>query len=1127
MRLDTGVKASRGVEMGMTREATQPIQVYRVSLAVMLCASLGALSFSAAAASTCEPWVAKLASAQGNVHVRRAGEAQWQPVRLDDTYCAGDMLRVQEHSRAAIVLRNDINLRLDQHTAITFIGLERERTSLLDLLLGAAYFFSRMPRSLQVRTPFVNAAVEGTEFFVKVERDQTFLSIFEGLVAATNQAGSLTLTSGQSALARVGEAPSPRVVVRPRDAVQWALYYPPILDYHPTDFANGIETAWQVMVHRSIQFYREGNLAMAFAAIAGVPEDVRDPRFFTYRSVLLLSVGRVDEAKIDINRALMLDPRHGPAFAVRSVIAVAQNDKVEALRHARTAVELDSASAAARVALSYAQQANFDLKSSLATLQEAVKLAPDNALAWARLAEIRLSFGELNKALKAAQEAVKLHPNLARTQTVLGFAYLTQIKTRDAKKAFEQAIQLDQADPLPRLGLGLAKIRKSGLESGREEIEIAVSLDPNNALARSYLGKAYYEEKRDRQARDQFTIAKKLDPNDPTPWFYDAIRKQSMNRPVEALRDLQRSIELNDNRAVYRSRLLLDEDLGARSASLARIYDDLGFQQLALVEGWKSLNIDPSNYSAHRFLADSYAILPRHEIARVSELLQAQLLQPTNITPVQPQLAASDLFILNGAGPADPSLNEFNPLFNRNRFALLASGVAGSNSTYGDEVVFSGIWNQLSYSLGQFHYETRGFRANNDLTQDIYNVFAQVSLTHKTSLQAEFRSTDVEKGDLALRFNPQNFSRRLRQEERIDSFRLGLRHAFAPHSDIIASVIYRSADFETDFGPGDRLTTEDSGYLGEVQHLLRWGRFSLIGGVGHFDQDRKDVDTLFTTTEESDIRHTNIYGYSQVNYPKDVTLTIGLSADLFEGGILDRSQINPKFGLTWNPFPATTLRAAVFRTLQRTLISNQTIEPTQVAGYNQFFRTGEGTDAWRYGIAIDQTFSANIYAGMEYSSRILDIPFIDADGQIRELHSREHLGRAYLYWMPQAWLALSAEYQYEQFKQPRGDVDKLRTHRLPLGLNFFHPSGFIGRLKATYVDQEGDFFRSDVGFVPGDDRFWVVDSAVGYRLPKRWGLITIEARNLLDQRFRFQDTDPARPTIYPERLILARLTLTY
>ena len=163
---------------------------------------------------------------------------------------------------------------------------------------------------------------------------------------------------------------------------------------------------------------------------------------------------------------------------------------------------------------------------------------------------------------------------------MLGFAYLTRVDTKEAKDAFEKAIEFDQADYLPRLGLGLAKIREGDLQEGRREIEIAASLDPNNSLVRSYLGKAYYEEKRIPLDEREYAIAKELDPKDPTPWFYDAIAKQTTNRPVEALQDMQKAIELNDNRAVYRSRLLLDSDLAARSASLGRIYSDLGFQQL-------------------------------------------------------------------------------------------------------------------------------------------------------------------------------------------------------------------------------------------------------------------------------------------------------------------------------------------------------------------------------------------------------------------------------------------------------------------------------------------------------------------------------------------------------------------
>ena len=329
-------------------------------------------------------------------------------------------------------------------------------------------------------------------------------------------------------------------------------------------------------------------------------------------------------------------------------------------------------------------------KTRARVLKKRVQLDPKNALAWARLAELWSSFGRLEQALKAAQKAVILEPDLSRTQTVLGFAYLTAVKTAQAKEAFNKAIALDQADPLPRLGLGLAKIREGDLHEGRREIDVAASLDPNSSVVRSYLGKAYYEEKRIPLDEGQYAIAKELDPKDPTPWFYDAIAKQTTNRPVEALHDLQKSIELNEDRAVYRSSLLLDSDLAARSASIGRIYGDLGFQQLALREGWNAVNIDPGDFSAHRLLADSYADSPRHEIARVSELLQSQLLQPINTTPIQPHLAESNLFLISAGGPGTLSFNEFNPLFNSNGLTLQTSGLVGENSTYSGEAVVVG-----------------------------------------------------------------------------------------------------------------------------------------------------------------------------------------------------------------------------------------------------------------------------------------------------------------------------------------------------------------------------------------------------------------------------------------------------
>jgi tetratricopeptide (TPR) repeat protein len=1134
------------------REYLRSDELWFLWLAVVLSLLSVSLCARSTMAATCEVWAAKVVSVQGTVQVKKKDEKPWRPLRLDDLLCPGDEIRVQQHSRAALVLRNETFIRLDERTTVTFPESERAQPFLLGLVSGVTHFFSHLPRSLNISTPFVNAGVEGTEFVIEVEANvKATLTVIAGRV----RAGNLTLVSGQAAEVTAGKVPA-RIEARIRSAVQWALYYPPVLDYRPADFPDRAGTGWQAMVRRSLQFYRQGDLPQAFASLAQVPPDIRDPRFFSYRAALSLTVGQVDAATRDIDRALKLDASHGRALALRAVVALVQygltdeGEEPSPLQLAEEAVRLEP-TAAAWVALSYVQQAHFNLPQALASLQEAVRLQPDNALAWARLAELRLATGALTDALRAARRAVSLNPRLARTQTVLGFALLTQIKVQEAIGTFKAAIELDQAAPLPRLGLGLALIRRGELAAGRQEIAIAAGLDPRDALIRSYLGKVYYETKHNKLAAKQLARAKELDPNDPTPWFYDAIRKQSVNRPVAALRDLQKSIELNDNRAVYRSRLLLDQDLAARSAALARIYDNLGFQQLALVEGWKSLNVDPSNYSAHRFLADSYAGLPRHEIARVSELLQSQLLQPLNITPVQPRLAESDLLILSGAGPAEASFNEYNPLFMRNRLAFQVSLLAGENDTWGDEVTHAGIWGRLSYSIGQFHYQTDGFRANHDLEQDIYNAFVQLSLSYRTSVQAEFRYTDTSQGDRDLRFTPGDFLPNLQQDRMGTLFRVGFHHAFSPRSDLIASVIYNQVDSDledvlpfaaVEFG------RDEAGVIAEFQHLFRLKYVNFIAGVGHVFVDRDEarmttpMPPLPSTTmvDNTDIRHTNVYVYTLINYPHYIIWTLGGSADFFEGVTVDTEQFNPKFGVTWHPFPATTVRAAVFRVLKRTLISDQTLEPTQVAGFNQFFDDGGGTESWRYGLAVDQKFSASLYGGVEFSKRDLRVPFVfdsvppaSPVSEVRRADWEEYLLRTYLYWTPHPWLATRAEFQYEKFDRDEefvAGVAHVETYRLPLGINLYHPSGFIARLGATYDRQKGRFqpqLAAPGMFVSGQDDFWVVDAAIGFRLPRRLGLVSIEVRNLFDESFRFQDTDPANPTIQPERFVFGRFTLAF
>jgi Tfp pilus assembly protein PilF len=844
-----------------------------------------------------------------------------------------------------------------------------------------------------------------------------------------------------------------------------------------------------------------------------------------------------------------MDPGYSGAHALQAIIFVVQNEKEKALGSAQKAVDTGPNSAAARIAMSYAQQAGFDLEGARASVEEAVKLDPDDALAWARLAELWSSFGNLDKALEAAKKAVALDPNLSRTQMVLGFAYLTQVKTAESQAAFAKAIELDQADPLSRLGLGLAKIRDGDLETGGREIEIAASLDPNNSIVRSYLGKTYFEKKQTGLDEREYAIAKKLDPNDPTPWFYDAIAKQTTNRPVEALHNIQKAIELNDNRAVYRSKLMLDSDLAARSAATARIYSDLGFQKRALVEGWKAVNTDPTNYSAHRFLADSYSVLPQHEIARVSELLQSQLLQPINITPIQPRLAESNLFLISSQGPGGLSFNEFNPIFNRNRVAVQGSGLAGENDTFGGEGVVSGIYKNFSFSGGYTYFDTDGWRDNADQTDKIANIFAQYQISHKTSIQGEYRYRDSETGDLSQIFFEEDASFGLENTEERDTFRLGARHAFSPNSILLGSFMYADADFGVnDEPPGGFFSVElerpEESYSSEVQHLFRSQYVDLVSGVGYFDIDGRIDATTFLSflpppfnvvrdSTSTDLEHLNLYLYSYIKPLSNLTFTLGASGDITDGDspdVADQDEFNPKFGVMWSPFENTLLRASAFRVFKRTLITDQTLEPTQVAGFNQFFDELNGTNYWRYGGAIDQKFSENIYGGAEFSIRELEIPIIIDQDTTEDEDWDDYLGRAYFYWTPHDWLALGAEYQYEKLESDRdefGDKVDIETHSIPLSLNFFHPSGLSVAVKTTYWDQDADFFRASGELTSEGDDFWLVDAAIKYRLPKRYGFITVGVQNLFDEEFNFVEVDDRNSRIQPERVGFGAVTLSF
>lgn len=1087
----------------------------RCAAAVLGAAALIALP-AAAAERSCEDWHAEFVSVEGSVEIQRAGSARWQAAAQDQIVCIGDSVRVNGYSRAAVRLPDKTVLRLDQRTSLTFSEPRDETATWVDVLLGVIHIISRDPRALRFNTPYANAGLEGTEFVIEVGDRGTDVTVVEGEVEMSNAAGTIGVPSGQRGSAGPSGAPTAAPIGDPFAPIGWTPYFAPVLF-----------------------------TALPEADAEPGPGRQNDAGFYAARAARRIAVGQVDAAERDIERAATLAPMDPRPPALRVPLALARGDKTTAMTYAREAVGANPDSAAALIALSHAQQARFELPEAEASLERAVAAEPGNALAWARLAEIRLARNERKAALDAAARAGRFDPGLAQVQTILGFAYLGESNER-AVESFQRAAALDQADPLPRVGWALALIREGRLEQGREQLEIAVILDPTNALVRSYMAKIYAAEHRDRLAAAQLEIAETLDASDPTPFLYRALTQQSANDPISALHALESANALNGDRAVYRSRLRLDDELAVRSAGLGELYRSLGFERLALLQGSQTATQEPDDYSAHRLLADVYSALPRHQVARVDELYQAQLLQPLNVRPISPRLAESNLFILSRIGPTELTHSEFVPLVAENGLSFQGSAIAAGNGTHGEDIAVAGLHDKISYSLGRFDIATDGFRENNDLEQHVTNAFIEARPAADTSLQAELRHSVADKGDLRLLFDRANFSSLLRQHEDNDSLRLGFRTNVTSRSTILGSVIYELANDTLSSSSLFSNLFDTSTYVVEIQNLRRGKRWRATVGARDFRQDVSHSMHFgpLTTMDSYGTRHAELYGYASVNLTDSLQVLAGVSADSFRGQDVSKQLVNPKVGLQWRATENTMIRAGAFRTLQGHQASKQNIlprlEPAQLAGFSQFFFGAEGEESWRYGLAVDHRFSERLHSGADVSRRELsDIPFTtplpDGTARYEFVDAKEDLLRAYAYWTPLSRLGVSAEYQLEDIdNHGRVLIDgysRLTTRRLPLQISYFPSEHFRTGLTATHIDQQGYFSRGVLATSQtpqyGTDSFWYFDWSLAYRLPRRHGSVSLRIDNLLDEDFRFQDTDPEFTQIMPERMLSLRFTLSY
>lgn len=1051
----------------------------------------------AGAVADCTDPAARVIATAGSVHRRVSLEGPWLSVVPEDRLCPGSQVRTGGESTALLRLPDSTLIRLDQHSTLTFPPPDMKGRRIVDTLKGAFSFFTRTRRGLDVRTPFVNAGVDGTEFIVAVGDDSASVLLLDGSLRVVSGGEALPLSAGESVTARSG---APRLIATravSADSVQWILHHPPV--FAPGDAGT---QGWRNDVGR------------------------------------LLSLGRVREAESMLERVPDDSTERGDALSVRSVIALASGRREDAVRLADESRRLAPRSAAPLIALSYLAQSRFRLDEARGILQEAESIDPGNLLVHLRLGELSLAGGNLRAARRHLARALTIDPTNEAVTLQLGFVEAGEGEYRRALQIFEGVISRDPFSPRARLGRGVALVRLGRLAEAREELEHASAIDPGDATIRTQLARILDALGERTTALNELDRAERIDPLDPTPSHLRAGILVSRMQPVRGLQENDRSISLNGNRAVYRSSILLDEDLSIRQSGSAHLFQSIGSPLLALQTGYRSVLDDPSGHAPHRFLADAYRFIPRHEVARVSEQLQSQLFQPHAAIPSSPLLAESSIGLMEGIVPT-VGMNEFGDTLPLHRLAFLASGLYGSRGTVGDQITQSGRIERFSYALSQFHAETDGFRPNAWQALSLFSTLLQYAPTPHDSVLTEFRHVRRKRGDTESRFDPSDYSTTRSERRNTRLYRVAARHSFSPGNLVGMVATMSSADDSLNDAvsiPGGGvmpllLEASERGGGAEVTHHFRDRRASVISGGGFFSLKRHE-DVMGIPLDER-ILHANLYSYLTLPISPGIETILGLSGDLRSSRGHDRSMLNPKVGVVFDPVETVRLRAALFRTFKRTLLNDQTLEPTQVAGFNQLYDDPEGSSSWRYGAGADVRLTPFVRAGAQWSGRDLDAAVTqDASSAPSTYRWRERETTGYLTLTFRPWHALTLEYRREELTRESmsARITSVTTREIPLTIALFPGGGVELKGILRNITQSG---RAEDLLPPSDLTYtdWrrsgaLLDASVRWRWWKG-GELLIQGKNILDRRLSFQETDPASPRMTNGRYLTATLTISF
>ena len=1041
------------------------------------------------------------------------------------------------------------------------------------LLKGEMWFRNkRRVADIEIETTHLSVTVRGTEFVVIANEDVTLVNMLEGRVSASNSYGSIDAQSGEQIIGQFGQAPFKRVLLNPDDAVQWTIRLPSLFSidslfshYFENNDAiqKGQKESNTGIFSHALSLSQKGDYQQVIEILnknrnnnkSGSSKDDTKRDGELLEAWAYLESGRIDKSVKLLEQFTKRYKSDLRGWQVLALSALLNNEKNRALEASIMATQLAPDNAESWLLKSYALQSQFELTQAENAAEQAVKQHAGLVSAWLQRATLAIAKGEYRSAerlVKNAQSA-SLHPT-ADIDATRGFIALAMGQRNQAQQYFSKALKLDGSFAPAYLGQALAAMEINDTEIALKSIATAVTIEPLNASYLNYYAKIAYETGRFERSIEMLQRAAELDSNDPTPFYLQAIIARDKNQDGKAVSLLKQASKLNDNRAVYRSRYLLDADLAVKNVDLSLSFQRFDFSAWAERRAIQALQLDRQNFSAHLMYANTLNNVPGRDSSFAAETLLARLLQPAN----------ANFFNI----ASDRSF-----LFDQPRLAAILGYTVGSFDNIDREVTLFGgsTVNNFAFQLNVLDAQSDGWRPTQNESLESFAAIGKWEPTINHSFYISALKQSLSDADELLRrfeFSSPSEPRDSRDND-IERIELGYNYRLNAGSRWLTYFDYqRSSSDITDasvdidqlgFNTTVRDTINTIDFSSETafvqsQYMTKLKRHDLVAGIlfryselQRIDDVMGDIEVfdsignLVTTVENTaapllninnNVRTEFISGYitDRWRFNDSWVAEAALYWDFFQNAepLTDEefqdTRLNGRIGLAGNIGSSQTVRAAAYRYTQPVSTLSR-IDPVEVVGLGVYRHnvpgsfTDEASLSWE--LEMDRAYlqvlgfysEVDVEGRQRFSTISNELFFESTMQQVRNRGVETRYNQFFT-----KNIGLSLSWSHFKIDDDFSPLNSREEDLVSLDLNFVYGNGISFDIEYIYRNLHG---LSRVQ----DDEPSLTNIGFEYEFPKNLGLLKLEINNIEDNNFDWVTDSFVLDGRIPRRQYLATIEI--